>query len=126
MYQSIPSLSIPPRAPPPTPSGGFTHSYSPGVRFSPICLCPGIGVLNQRNVRQFIFQKKSNSLRPRLHRHVFKSFRFHFVAFSNRSTLDCVFKCLHFRNRFHCFNRGLCFNSTKSSEQNRCSCSIFM
>ena len=41
--------------------------------------------------------------RPRLHRYVFKSFRFHFVAFSNRATLDCVFKCLRFHDRFHRF-----------------------
>ena len=29
--------------------------------------------------------------------------RFHFVAFSNRSTLVCVFKCLRFHNRLHRF-----------------------
>ena len=28
--------------------------------------------------------------------------RFHSVAFSNRSTLDCVFKCFRFHDRFHC------------------------
>ena len=33
-------------------------------------------------------------VRPQLHGYVFKSFRFHFVAFSNRSIFDCVFKCL--------------------------------
>ena len=45
--------------------------------------------------------------RPRLHGYVFKSCRFHFVAFSNRSALDCVFKCLRFDDRFHrfCVNR---------------------
>ena len=42
-------------------------------------------------------------LRSRLHGYVFKSFHFHFVAFSNRSTLDCVFKCLRFDAPFHVF-----------------------
>ena len=41
--------------------------------------------------------------RPRLHGCVFNSFRFHFIAFSNRSTLDCVFKCLRFYDRSHRF-----------------------
>ena len=35
-------------------------------------------------------------LRPRLHGYIFKSFRFHFVAFSNQSTLDCIFKYVAF------------------------------
>ena len=39
----------------------------------------------------------------RLQGYVFKSFRFHFVEFSDRFTLDCVFKCLRFHDRFHCF-----------------------
>ena len=53
------------------------------------------------------FDKPTFFLRPRLHGYIFKSFRFHFVAFSNRSTLDCVFKCLRFGgNRFHRFREG--------------------
>ena len=40
-------------------------------------------------------------------RMVFKSFRFHIVAFSDRSTLGStlvdVFKCLRFHNRLHRF-----------------------
>ena len=35
-------------------------------------------------------------IRPWLHGYVFKSFRFHIVAFSNQSTLDFVLKCLRF------------------------------
>ena len=46
-------------------------------------------------------RRTSKGLRPRLHGGVFKSFCFHFFAFSNRSTLDCVFKCLRFHDRFH-------------------------
>ena len=55
------------------------------------------------------FEKKSTNFsafyrthyfRPRLHGYVLKSFRFHFVAFSNQSTLVCVFKCLRFHDRF--------------------------
>ena len=33
----------------------------------------------------------------------FKSFHFHIFAFSNRSNLVCVFKCLRFHNRLHRF-----------------------
>ena len=36
-----------------------------------------------------------------LHGCIFKSFHFHIVAFSNRSTFDCVFKCLRFHDRLH-------------------------
>ena len=43
----------------------------------------------------------SAKLRPRLQGLVIKWFRFHFVAFSNRSTLDCVFRCLRLHHRFH-------------------------
>ena len=45
----------------------------------------------------------NHSLRPRLHGYVFKSFRFHFVAFSNQSTLDCVFKYVAFSWSFSSF-----------------------
>ena len=48
-------------------------------------------------------------LRPRLHGYVFKSFRFH-IAFSNRSTLDCLFKCLRFHDRFHRFRVNRSWN----------------
>ena len=37
-------------------------------------------------------------------RWVFKSFRFHIAAFSDRSTLVCVLKCLRFHNRLHRFH----------------------
>ena len=50
-----------------------------------------------------IFSSFDQGLRSQLHRYVFKLFRFHFVAFSNRPTLDCVFKCLRFQDRFHSF-----------------------
>ena len=45
----------------------------------------------------------NRQLRPRLQGWVFKSFRFHIVAFSDRSTLVCVFKCLRFHNRLRRF-----------------------
>ena len=45
--------------------------------------------------------------RPGLHGCVSRLFRFHIVAFLNRSTLDCVLKCLRFRDRLYrlCVNR---------------------
>ena len=48
-------------------------------------------------------QQTCLQLRPRLQAWVFKSFRFHIVAFSDRSTLVCVFKYLRFHNRLHRF-----------------------
>ena len=48
MCQSIPNLTISPGDP-----QEFAHCFSQGVRFSPICHCPGVRVLNQRNVGQF-------------------------------------------------------------------------
>ena len=41
MYQSIPSLSIPPSPSPPVDPRGFARSHCPGVGFSPNFLCPG-------------------------------------------------------------------------------------
>ena len=51
-------------------------------------------------------------LRPWLHKYVFKSLNFHFVAFSNRSTWDCVFKCLRFHDRLLRFRVKATFHST--------------
>ena len=45
----------------------------------------------------------NHSLRPLLHGYVFKSFCFHFVSFSNQSTLDCVFKYVAFSWSFSSF-----------------------
>ena len=45
------------------------------------------------------------NLKPRLHRYIFKSFRCHFIAFSNpRSTLDSVSKCFCIYDQFHRFH----------------------
>ena len=65
-------------------------------------------VRNRLLFASVFYHKRKVSPRPQLHGYVFKSFRFHFVTFSNRSTLDCVFKCLRFHDRCHrlCVNRS--------------------
>ena len=59
--------------------------------------CCRIAVLVTQPVGIFI----SDSIRCELHEYVFKSFHFHIVVISNRSTSDCVLKCLHFHDRLH-------------------------
>ena len=52
----------------------------------------------------YVFSYLFLKLRPQLHGYIFKSFRFHFIAFSNRSTLDSLFKCLSIQDHFHRFH----------------------
>ena len=56
MYQSIPSLTIPPSSDP----RGFAHSSCPGVGFSLLCLARGVapGIFNQSK-SSIIFKKRN-------------------------------------------------------------------
>ena len=55
-------------------------------------LTRGHGKTEGSIVRFFILFSKF--FRPWLHGYVFRLYRFHLVAFSNRSTLNCIFKML--------------------------------
>ena len=102
MYQSIPSLSIPPSPSPPVdPPGIRTFSLPGGSGFRPTFFALGIGVLNLRNFLQF-WKKSAGTFhlfrrdREQLEKQVFL---FCFISiFAKTVDVYCIFNNVdHFR-----------------------------